>query len=149
MCISYSAKYPLAHVAKALDVLEDRLLVGSDIGCSLVKTITSSSLGVRFMEKDCKCCVNAFHGYTHNWACQKINHPNVIKGLGLEDLETLERIFSASNTVASLTRYGTAYNRCVYIDLFLQQWDEEKYLNLGSFIYNNYYKPSISSRQIP
>lgn len=132
------AKYPLAHLAKALDVLEERLLVGSDIGCSLSKTIASSSLGDRFKAKNCRCCVNAFHGYTHNWACQKANHPNVIKGLGLEDLETLERVFSSSNAVAALTRFGTAYHRRVYIDIFLQQWDEEKYLNLANMLYNNY-----------
>lgn len=56
----------------------------------------------------------------------------------MEDLETLERIFSASNAVASLTRYSTAYRRRVFIDLFLQQWDEEKYLNLGTMMFNNY-----------
>jgi hypothetical protein len=71
-------------------MLEDNILFGSDIACLLKKTITSSSLGPKFEEKNCQCCVNAFHGYTHNWACQKENHPNVIKGLGLEDLETLE-----------------------------------------------------------
>lgn len=94
-------------MAKALDVLEDRLLFGSDIGCSIQKTIASSSLGPAFAAKQCRCCLNAMHGYTHNWACQKANHPNVVEGLGLEDLETLERIFSASNAVASVTRYAT------------------------------------------
>ena len=74
----------------------------------------------------------------HNWASQKENHPNVIKGLGLEDLETLERIFSASNSVATVTHYSTAYCCRVFIDLFLWQWDEEKYVNLGNFFYNNY-----------
>lgn len=82
--------------------------------------------------------MNTFHGYSHNWACQKQNHPNVIKGLGLEDLETLERIFSASNAVASLTRYATAYRRRVFIDMFFRQWDEDKYLNLGTMILGNY-----------
>jgi len=132
------AKYPLAHIAKALDVLEDRLLFGSDIGCSLQTTIASSSLGPEFKRKECRCVVNAFHGYTHNWACQKENHPNVVKGLGLEDLETLERIFSASNAVAAVTRHATAYRRGVFIDMFFRQWDDEKYLNLATMLYNNY-----------
>lgn len=101
--------------------MEDNLLFGSDIGCSLKKTIMSSSLGPKFKMKNCKCCVNAVHGYTHNWVCQKENHPNVIKGLGLEDLETLERIFSASNSVTTVTCYLTAYHHRVFIDLFLWQ----------------------------
>jgi len=82
--------------------------------------------------------VNAFHGYTHNWACQKENHPNVIRGLGLEDLETLERVFSASNAVAAVTRCATAYRRHVFIDMFFRQWDEEKYQNLATMLWNNY-----------
>ena len=40
----YRAKYPLAHITKALDVMEDNLLFGSDIGCSLKKTITLMNL---------------------------------------------------------------------------------------------------------
>lgn len=119
-------------------MLEEKILWGSDIGCALKKTIASSSLGSRFKSRGCNCCVNAFHGYSHNWACQKKNHPNVIKGLGLEDLETLERIFSASNAVASVTRYATAYRRRVYIDMFFRQWDEDKYLNLGTMLLGNY-----------
>ena len=136
--IYYRAKYPLAHIAKALDIMEDNFLFGSDIGCSLKKTIVSSSLGPKLKAKNCKCCINTFHGHTHNWVCQRENQPNVIKGLGLEDLETLKRIFSASNSVATITRYLTAYCCRVFIDLFLQQWDEEKYANLGNFFYNNY-----------
>jgi hypothetical protein len=104
----------------------------------LQKTVTASSLGTEFKRKNCRCCINAFHGYAHNWVCQKENHPNVIKGLGLEDLETLERIFSASNAVAAVTRYSTAYRRRVFIDMFFHQWDDEKYLNLGTMLYNNY-----------
>lgn len=121
-----------------MDILEDRLCFGSDIGCSLQATIGSSSLGPRFKEKNCKCVVNAFHGYAHNCACQKLNHPNVITGLGLEDLETLERVFSASNAVAAVTRYSTAFHRRVYIDQFCQQWDDDKYLNLTNMIHGNY-----------
>lgn len=132
------SKHPLSHISKAMDILEDRLLVGSDIGCSLKSTIASSSLGPKFKEKKCRCCVNAFHGYTHNWACQKQNHPNVIAGLGLEDLETLERIFSASNAVAGVTRHATPYRRRVFIDLFFRQWDDDKYINLAKLLRGNY-----------
>ena len=121
-----------------MDVLDDCLLFGSDIVCSLQKTIATSSLGLTFKHKKCLFMGNAFHGYSHNWDCQKVNHPNVILGLGLEDLETLEWIFSASNAVAAVTHYSTAFHRRVYIDLFCQQWDNEKYLNLAKMLYWNY-----------
>ena len=91
------AKYPLAIFARALHVLGPRLLMGYDIGCVFQKTISSSSLGPQFAESKSRCCVNAFHGYSHNFACQTRNHPNVIDGVGIEDLETMERIYSSSN----------------------------------------------------
>ena len=58
--------------------------------------------------------------------------------MGIEDLETLERIFSFSNQLAAVMRYASAYHRQVFIDLFFKQWDEEKYQNLGLMLYNNY-----------
>jgi len=66
------------------------------------------------------------------------NHPNVIDGVGIEDLETMERIFSSSNQVAGVTRYASAYHRRVFIDMFFQQWDNDKYRNLASMLSGNY-----------
>ncbi|KAJ3831300.1 hypothetical protein F5878DRAFT_517426, partial [Lentinula raphanica] len=132
------AKYPLAMVAKALEILSPRWLMAYDIGCSFDGTIRSSSLGPEYEKQDCRTCVNSFHGYSHNAACQQKHHPLNIPGLGLEDLETLERFFSSSNQLASVTRYMSAYRRRVFIDMFLQQWDREKYQNLATMLFNNY-----------
>src|ERR1700679_1247091 len=103
------AKYPLSIVAKAMDTFGSNILVGYDIGCVFGGTILSSSLGTRFQESGSRTCVNAFHGYSHNYQCQLKNHPNNIAGMGLEDLETLERVFSSSNALAAVTRYSSAY----------------------------------------
>ena len=135
--IILSAKYPLAILAKALDVLGVRILVSYDIGCVFQETVTQSSLGVVWLQSSSRCCMNAFHGYTHNYTCQTQNHPNVIKEMGLEDGETLERLFSTSNSLASVTWYASPYHRHVLIDLFYQQWNDEKYGNLSLMLYNN------------
>ncbi|GBE88964.1 hypothetical protein SCP_1403720 [Sparassis crispa] len=132
------AKYPLATVAKALEVLGDKLLAGYDIGCAFEGTIQRSSLGSEWTQRKCHCCVNAFHGYSHNYPCQLTNHPNVIEGMGLEDLETMERIFSGSNNLALITRYASAFRHHVFIDTYFQQWDTKKYTNLSMMLYNNY-----------
>ena len=50
----------------------------------------------------------------------------------------MERIFSSSNQVAAVTRYSSAYHRRVFIDMFLQQWDDDKYQNLALMLFNNY-----------
>ena len=125
-------------VAKALEVLGSNWLMGYDIGCAFSKTIMSSSLGPQFRAQNCRCCVNAFHGYSHSYDCQKQHHPNVIEGIGLEDLEIMECIFSSSNQLGSVTRYMTRYRRRVFIHNFFQQWDDEKYANLGEMLHNNY-----------
>lgn len=125
-------------VAKALKVFPPCWILGYDIGCSFSGTIHRSSLGPEFKEKHCRTCVNAFHGYAHCALCQQVYHPLNIRGMGLEDLETLERLFSSSNQLASITRYMSPYRRRVFIDLFLQQWDREKYQNLATMIHNNY-----------
>ena len=113
-------------------------MIGFDIGCTFKTTLLGSSLGDTFKASGCQVCVNAFHGYSHSYTCQLENHPNVIRGMGLEDLETMERIFSASNNLASVTRYASAYRRHLFLHTYFRHWDEEKYANLGNMLYNNY-----------
>lgn len=125
-------------VAKALEIFPPGFMLGYDIGCTFAGTIRRSSLGEEFEKQQCRCGPNKFHGYTHSYLCQVTHHPNVIEGMGLEDLETLERIFSASNALASVTRYANRYRRRMLIHVFFRQWDNEKYENLGLMLYNNY-----------
>lgn len=132
------AKYPLAIISKILDTHGNDTLGGYDIGCSAETTVKSSSLGPRFIAQNARFCVNAFHGYTHSYACQLQYHPNIIDGMGIEDLETLERVFSATNRLAPITRYASPFRRRLLIETYLKQWDEDKYANLGDFLLNNY-----------
>ena len=83
-------------------------------------------------------CVNAFHGYSHSHICQLRFHPSIIEGTGIEDLETMERIFSSSNDLAPVVRYASTYRRRLFVEAFLKQWDADKHQNLGEFILDNY-----------
>ncbi|KAF9493068.1 hypothetical protein BDN71DRAFT_1483619 [Pleurotus eryngii] len=56
------------------------------------------------------------------------NHLIIISRMGLKDLKILEHVFSLSNQLAAI----------LAIDIFFQQWDEGKYLNLRMMILNNY-----------
>ncbi|KAF6763533.1 hypothetical protein DFP72DRAFT_800794 [Ephemerocybe angulata] len=132
------AKYPLSILNRALEVLGNGLLVGYDIGCAFEGTIKSTTLGTRFVESGSRCCVNAYHGYAHNYACQVKNHPNNIEGAGIEDLETMERFFSASNATAPVIRHASKYRRRMILDLFLKQHDKDKYATVGLMLRNNY-----------
>ncbi|KAI0350003.1 hypothetical protein OH77DRAFT_1576588 [Trametes cingulata] len=144
------AKYPLAIVGKAHDVLGERLLFGYDIGCDFLITVRNSSLGVAAAALGTHFCVNAFYGYSHSYDCQVAFHPNGIVGIGLEDLEVLERIFSSSNQLAPVIRYASKYHRKMLIDLFYRQWDHEKYGNLSLMFFNNFEQATeILRAQVP
>ncbi|KAI0640521.1 hypothetical protein C8Q79DRAFT_1004171 [Trametes meyenii] len=132
------AKYPLAIVTKALETLAQRLLIGYDIGCTFGGTIDRSSLGPEFQQLKCRCCVDSFHGYSHSHRCQTKHHPNVIAGTRIEDLGGMEQIFSSSNQLAPVIRYASKYLQRLLIDMYFKQWDEDKYLNLGTMLLHNY-----------
>lgn len=124
-------------MSKALEHI-DRPLIGYDVGCSFSVTVEKSSLGPQFTASGGQFCVCAFHGYSHSYDCQLEFHPNIIEGAGLEDLETMERLFSMTNMLAPITRYASPYRRRLYIEAFLRQLDEDKYTNMGTFLLNNY-----------
>ncbi|KAI0692610.1 hypothetical protein BC835DRAFT_1277453 [Cytidiella melzeri] len=138
VCSGELAKYPLAIISKTLELLGDRPLIGYDVGCSFDVTTEKSSLGPAFATSGGRFCVCAFHGYSHSYTCQLEYHPNIIVGAGLEDLETMERIFSLTNMLASVTRYASPYRRRLFIEAYCRQLDEDKYHNAGTFILNNY-----------
>ncbi|KAI0363067.1 hypothetical protein BV20DRAFT_1040098 [Pilatotrama ljubarskyi] len=144
------AKYPIAIVAKILMAIKERLLIGYDIGCTFTETMSRSSVGPAFAASGSRFCVNAFHGYSHAYNCQIRYHPNVIPGAGLEDLETLEKVFGDSNELAPVTRYCSPYRRHMFMDLFFRQRDDEKYANIGLMLYNNYVQAlEIITEQTP
>ncbi|KAG2344252.1 hypothetical protein BDR05DRAFT_863946, partial [Suillus weaverae] len=109
-----------------------------DIGCGFMLAIKNSSLGENFWKMESRMCMDAFHGYAHNYVCQTKNHPLGITGAGLKDFKTIKQIFSASNQLATVTCYSSSYRCHVLLKLLFKQWDEEKYLNLGTMILNNY-----------
>lgn len=113
-------------------------MIAYDIGCATETTVSRSSLGPEFRRKNAKFCVPAFHAYTHNHICQMHYHPNNINGMGIEDVESLERVFGASNELAPVLRYTTAYRRRLFIETYFKQWDEDKETSTGTFLLSNY-----------
>ncbi|KAG1724504.1 uncharacterized protein EDB91DRAFT_1239971 [Suillus paluster] len=109
------AKYALATTSKILNVYGSNGATGYDIGCSYSKTVAASSISLK----------------------ASANHHRFL-GLGIEDLETCERIFSGSNAVAPIIRHASYFHWLQFIELHFDQWDLDKYSELSKFIYNNY-----------
>ncbi|KAK0209944.1 hypothetical protein IW262DRAFT_1450714 [Armillaria fumosa] len=133
------AKYPLAVVARLLQVFGDRLGMGYDIGCKFGGTVYQSPLGELAKMKRFRMLVGLFHGHAHNRLCQLQHLGTYVKGLGLEDLETLERFFSKSNALAGVIRYASRFHRRQHINSYLKHIDRyESFEHLSSFLCNNY-----------
>ncbi|KAG2100428.1 uncharacterized protein F5147DRAFT_582150, partial [Suillus discolor] len=115
------AKYALATANKLIDVY------GSDG----VKAMKVKNHNHRFV-------VNSFHGHAHNRHCQLQFHMLYQQGLGIEDLETCERVFSGSNAVAPVIRHVLYFHWLQFIDLHFDQWDQDRYQELSQFMYQNY-----------
>jgi hypothetical protein len=115
-----------------LNTFGDDQGIGHDIGCRGATTIANCSIGCKAKQHRLTILVNAFHGHAHNRRCQLRNHPLYVKGIGLEDLETCERIFAASNAVARTIRHASYFHWLQFLDLHFQQWDQDKYLELST-----------------
>ena len=120
----YSAKYGLA-------TLSSDQAVGYDIGCVHKITVAASSISEKAQDLCLQVAVDAFHGHAHNHLCQLSNHPLFLKGFGLEDLATCKRIFSGTNAATRLIQHASHFHWLLFIDLQMDQWDNDKYLELS------------------
>ena len=116
---------------KILTIFGEDQGVGCDIACAFTVTVWDSSIGEWAYLHRLLLALNAFHGYAHGCACMLKFHPLYLSGLGLEDLETCERVFSASNSVAPLVRHTSHFPYLQFINLHFQPWDNDKYLDLS------------------
>ncbi|KIJ60975.1 hypothetical protein HYDPIDRAFT_177248 [Hydnomerulius pinastri MD-312] len=123
--------YALATTNKILDVYGQNGTSGYDISCSFSKTVAASSIATKAKFQGHNFAVNSFHGHL-------LYHPVYRLRLGIEDLETCERVFSASNAVASVICHASYFHWLQFIDLHFDQWNQDKYLELSRFLYNNY-----------
>ncbi len=122
-CSIPRAKYPLAVIAKLLQVFGDHLGIGYDIGCKFGGTVHRSPLGQLAKTKMFRMLVSLFHGHAHNCLCQLQHLGMYLKGLGLKDLETLEHFFSKSNALASGIHYASRFHCRQCISWYLKHID--------------------------
>jgi hypothetical protein len=127
-----SAKYPLAIVAKLLEVFGKDLGGGFDIGCRFGTTLTNSPLGPLARKLNYTSLVGSFHGHAHRRLCQLSHLATYVKGMGIEDLEGCERAFSKSNLLAPALRYASVFHRKQSIATYFEHNDNmEVFQNLS------------------
>jgi Kyakuja-Dileera-Zisupton transposase len=115
--------------------------MGYDIGCGFETTLASSSLGPLTKSMNFRSLVGLFHGHAHNRICQLRNLGTYVKGLGLEDLEGCEWLFSKLNALASLIRYSSRFHQHQALSSYFAHLDHfDTYAHLSDFLVNNYHQ---------
>ncbi|KAF8163878.1 hypothetical protein K438DRAFT_1618050 [Mycena galopus ATCC 62051] len=138
------AKYPLAIENTLMDAFGKDIDFGYDIGCGHAKTLKNSPLGPKAKEHNFRMLVGAFHGHAHNCRCQLKYLATYVEGMGIEDLEGCERLFSKSNGLSRSVRYASVFHRKQTIRVYLAHVDTfDTYANLSTFLVNNY-KQAVS-----
>ncbi|KAF8151136.1 hypothetical protein K438DRAFT_1623939 [Mycena galopus ATCC 62051] len=138
------AKYPLAIENALMDAFGKDIGFGYDIGCGHAKTLKNSPLGPKAKEHNFRMLVGAFHGHAHNRRCQLKYLATYVEGMGIEDLEGCERLFSKSNGLSRSVRYASVFHRKQTIRAYLAHVDTfDTYANLSTFLVNNY-KQAVS-----
>ena len=132
----YRSKYPLVMLNRLIELFGKNIMVGYDIDCQFSITAgRNAKVGPKMKEENLNLCVNAFHGYAHRRLCQLSWHPSYLNGVGLEDFETCERVFSDSNRVAGRTRHASKFHRRQSMLNMINRWNEDTYGELGMFTF--------------
>ncbi|KAI0629625.1 hypothetical protein C8Q77DRAFT_1065128, partial [Trametes polyzona] len=138
VCSGELMKYALAHVDRLMEIYGYNIKIAYDVACAFFKILLRSSLGPRVASLKVSGVVPAFHGHSHNRACQVDWHPLYQDGVGKEDFEGCECLFSESNLLAPGTRLSTVFHRHQAIEQFMGFWSEQKHADSGKFILDNY-----------
>ncbi|KAF8177964.1 hypothetical protein K438DRAFT_1605733 [Mycena galopus ATCC 62051] len=126
------AKYPLAIENALMDAFGKDIGFGYDIGCGHAKTLKNSPLGPKAKEHNFRMLVGAFHGHAHNCRCQLKYLATYVEGMGIEDLEGCECLFSKSNGLSRSVRYASVFHRKQTIRAYLAHVDTfDTYVNLS------------------
>lgn len=126
-------KYPLAVLKRLIDVFGENLCIGYDIMCMFWKIVKKSKIDSLAVSNQVEGAVPLFHGHAHNRLCQVHWHPNYIEGIGKEDLEGCEQVFSASNALAPGTRLASRFHRQQDIEEHLLFWSDNKTFESGMY----------------
>ncbi|KAJ7586829.1 hypothetical protein C8J56DRAFT_1051139 [Mycena floridula] len=120
-------------------ILPPELRGGYDIGCTFDSILRKSWLGPRALQELYTSIVGLFHGYSHNGLCQLLKLVLYQEGMGLEDFETCERFFSASNSLATAIRHTSVFHQRQTISKYVHHYDSfHTYANISAFLVNNY-----------
>ncbi|CAA7265927.1 unnamed protein product [Cyclocybe aegerita] len=129
-------KYGVALIEHLFTLLpcHARVYVLYDVGCVLDRSLQLYDILPFEITARCMFATSAMHAYAHQWACQLIYNPRMIKGLGLTDGEGVERLWSRLRKLIGITRSSARSKRIWLLDRQAHLIAAELRDDLGSWI---------------
>ncbi|KAJ7309971.1 hypothetical protein DFH08DRAFT_719066 [Mycena albidolilacea] len=105
-----------------------------DVGCVLDRSLNLYPILSPDFRERVSFIINAMHAYGHHWTCQIYYSPRFRLGVGLADLEGIERFWSRIRKLIGITRNQWNSRRIWMIDQYTAFVNDEGRDNLGDWI---------------
>ncbi|KAJ7360845.1 hypothetical protein DFH08DRAFT_1031198 [Mycena albidolilacea] len=142
-------KYIVALMEEMNDHLPPQatILQSYDVGC-----VTDHSFNLfPILREGFRQCVsfiiNAMHAFGHRWVCQIVYSPRFREGVGLSDMEGVERFWSRIRKLIPLTRAQWNSRRVWTIDQYTSFVNQEGLSSLGAWLHRQQTKNLTKKRR--
>ncbi|KAJ7168055.1 hypothetical protein B0H12DRAFT_1040625, partial [Mycena haematopus] len=105
-----------------------------DVGCVTDRSINLYPILLPGLRERVSFIVNVMHSYGHQWICQLFYSPRLWRGLGLADLEGVERFWSRIRKLIGMTRSQWNSRRIWTLDQYTSFVNDDGRDNLGAWI---------------
>lgn len=129
-------KYSVALIDHLFSLipLEANVVILYDVGCVLARSLMKYDILSPNLISRIRFATTAMHAYGHEWACQLVYNPRLIKGLGLSDGEGTERLWSRFIRLIGIERSSSRQRRIWLIDRHAASVANEMVNDLGDWL---------------
>ncbi|KIK10825.1 hypothetical protein PISMIDRAFT_20060 [Pisolithus microcarpus 441] len=114
--------------------IEANVVILYDVGCVLARSLMKYDILSHNITSRIWFATTAMHAYGHEWACQLVYNPRIVKGLGLSDGEGTERLWSRFIRLIGIERSSSRQRRIWLIDRHAASIAKDMVNNLGDWL---------------
>lgn len=113
---------------------EANVVILYDVGCVLARSLMKYDILKPDIISRIRFATTAMHAYGHEWACQLVYNPRIVKGLGLSDGEGTERLWSRFIRLICIERSSSHQRRIWLIDRHATSVAKDMVNDLGDWL---------------
>ncbi|KAJ7841922.1 hypothetical protein B0H14DRAFT_2359849 [Mycena olivaceomarginata] len=142
-------KYIVALMEEMNDHLPPQatILQSYDVGCVTDHSFNLFPILREGFRQRVSFIINAMHAFGHRWVCQIVYNPRFREGVGLSDMEGVERFWSRIRKLIPLTRAQWNSRRVWTIDQYTSFVNQEGLSSLGAWLHRQQTKNLTKKRR--